>query len=227
MTTALLTEVDARSLLGRLEAAFVDGHLHAWAQWRRFQALCDAADATDLYLPLTATTRANFLNNHCVERVVTLLEPLLDPAAVRVTDAAGFTCVLVMDGKRAALVRFKLLDRDLRTRNVATGRQLNFDRQEWDSELLIELEIPGAVEPTGITCGYVLAKDETAIESIYLICKQNGTTEWAYSIHGERKDVVVDIPLPDAPPRTARVVSKRARRKSSDEKKGAESDGEA
>jgi len=213
MTAPLLTDAQAKELLHDVERPFVAGHLHAWQQWQRLRSVCAEADAADLLVPLSATTRANFLNNHCVARVVEELGPLLDPLKVRVIDVHGFLCVLVMDGDRAALVRFKFLGPDLLPRNVATGQQRSVDRQEWDPDLLTELNLPGTVPPTWLFCGYRLTEDETAIATVHLLCKQNGSLEWNYLIHGDEgaSGVVVDFPLPGSPPRTSRIVSKRKR----------------
>lgn len=213
MTAPLLTEDEARELLRDVERPFVAGHLHAWQQWERLRAVCTGAEAADLLLPLSATTRANFLNNHCVAHVVGELGPLLHPLKVKVVDVHGFLCILVMEDDRAALVRFKFLGPDLLPRNVATEQQRSVDRQEWDPDLLTGLDLPGTVRPTWVFCGYRLTEDETAVATIHLLCKQNGSLEWQYIIHGDggTGEVVVDFPLPGSPPRASRVVSKRKR----------------
>lgn len=213
MTAPLLTEAEARELLREVEQPFVAGHLHAWQQWERLRTVCAQADAADLLVPLSATTRANFLNNHCVAHVVEELGPHLDPIRVRVVDVQGLSCILVMDGDRAALVRFKFLGPDLLPRNVATEQQRSVDRQEWDPDLLTALDVPGTVPPTWLVCGYRLTEDETAVAAVHLLCKQNGSLEWTYVIHGSegKSGVVVDFPLPGSPPRISRIVSKRKR----------------
>ncbi len=206
----LLEEAEARDLLGDLEGVFVEGHLHAWRQWQRLQAVCQRGDAADLLVPLTATTRANFLNNHCVANVVNALERQQGPTKARALDLDGINCVLVTDPTRAAVVRFKHLGPDLLPRNVATEQQRRLDRQEWDEDLFADLDLPDITPPTWLVCGYRLTADELNVGSVHLVCAQNRNVEWECVLHGgDGIAAVVNIPLPGSPRRTSRVVSSR------------------
>ncbi len=204
----LLEEAEARNLLGELEGVFVEGHLHAWRQWQRLQDVCQRSDAADLLVPLTATTRANFLNNHCVTNVVNALERRQGPTKARPLDLDGINCVLVTDNTRAAVVRFKHLGPDLLPRNVATEQQRRLDRQEWPVDLFDGLDLPDITPPTWLVCGYRLTADELNVGSVHLVCAQNRNVEWECVLHGgDGIAAVVNIPLPGSPRRTSRVTS--------------------
>lgn len=207
-TRPLLTEDQATPLLATVAPVFVDGHLRAWRQWQELEKVCLAAGRAELLLPLSSTTRANFVNNHCIAAVVDGLEPHLDPDHVRLYDGLGFTTVIVSGDGGSALVRLKLLDGDLRTRNVTTDQQDALDRQEWDEDLLADLG-RGLRPPTVVTCGYQLTDSQDEIKGIWIVCRQNGALYWSYPLYGEGSGAVLDVPLPGAPPRYSRVVSKQ------------------
>lgn len=208
-TWPLLTEAGAKTLLTPLTSAFVDGHLRAWGQWQRLGKICETAGARELIDALTQTTRANIVNNHCVLEVVEALGPYLDAEQVRTYSGFGFTTVIVVGDEGSALVRFKLLDGDLRTRNVTTEQQRALDRQVWDEGLLAELGFDTR-PPTVVTCGYQLNSTQDEIKAVSVVCWQKKALVWSYTIHGEGGSIVADFPFPGMPPRVARVVSKRA-----------------
>jgi hypothetical protein len=71
----LLTADQARELLSEQHDNFAAAHHQAWGQWQALQEVCRNAEAQELLLPLTATTRANIVNNHCVARIQELIRP--------------------------------------------------------------------------------------------------------------------------------------------------------
>ncbi len=220
----LLSEEGARSLLRPFEDAFVRAHLHAWEQWMELDKLCQT-HAPALLIPVTDTTRANFVNNHAAMRIDVELSDVVTESMLKVSEALGFTTVLVMAGQQAALLRLKLLDGDLRWSNVSTERQKMLARQEMYEDLLTELGCEGTVSPTIVTCGYEINDENTAIKSISMVCRHHGHLEWHYEIFGEASGLVADIPLPNMPRPSSRVISKRAERRPTrdNEQRGSES----
>jgi hypothetical protein len=209
MTQPLLSEDDALALLKPVLGSFIDGHLRAWNQWEQLQKVCLDAKAAELTLLLDATTRANIVNNYCIAETVTLIEPLAAPNYIEVSNKLGFAAVIVRQPTRSAFVRFKMLDRDKKYRNVSTERQIRLARQEWEADLLTELGFPGTQAPTVLTCGYTLAKDESGIEGIHLVCQQNSTVCWSAPIWGVGRAVIEDLTLDDMPLRAPVVRSTR------------------
>lgn len=203
----LLTLDKAQALLGDLHDSFAGAHYQAWARWQRLKKLCQDNDAADLMLHLTTTTRANFLNNHCVSLVGDLVKPR---DGVAVTQMNGlFTAVVAQKDNIAAFVRFKALNRDLRPSNVRTNVQKSLTRQEWPENLFDGLGIE--VIPTVLTCGYRLSHDESEISRVYICCHYCSELIWYYVIDdaGEAEGgiEITSLPLPNLPTPKPRIVS--------------------
>ena len=214
MTTPLLSEASALQLLSPVLEHFVAGPQHAWSQLERLRKLCADQDALDLIIPLNETTLAGILNNHCVTRVIQLLGPSIATEPDRfdaVSASNGLTGIRVVGDGQAAFVRFKLLDGDLRSSNVSTGQQLSLDRQEWEPDLLTELGYSPVIAPTLLTCGYQIEADQTGLNAIVLMCRQNGILVWCKCLWGAAVAEVEPVTLDHMPARRARIVSRTAK----------------
>lgn len=209
MSTSLLSADESVSLLQPVLDAFVTGHRRAWQNWERLQKVCADADAAELTLMIDSTTRANIVNNYCIAETVSLIEPLTEPNKIEINTALGFTAVIVRGSDRAALVRFKLLDGELKSGNVSTARQVQLASQEWEPDLLSDLGFPGTHPPTVLTCGYALAVNETSIGGIHLVCWQHKVLCWSHPIWGAKTAEVEDLTLANMPARRAIVRSRR------------------
>ncbi len=208
METTLLTADQARELLAPVHDPFARSHQYAWDQWLRLKDLCVENDAADLILPLTATTRANFVNNHCVSMIQETVSSRDD---FYVTQTGGlFTAVVAAREDIAAFVRFKFLNWKCEPQNVATKVQRALGRQEWPDNLFSELPTAATVVPTVLTCGYRLNLDESDIQGIHICCHYKRQLVWQYDISedGAAGQVIDFPPLPDSPPLQARVTSK-------------------
>ena len=200
----LLTPVDAKELLSDLHRPFASAHLDAWGRWDKLREICLKAEAPELLLPLTATTRANYVNNHCVDLIRT---GVTTSESVSIVEINGLTAVLAHGGGQAAFVRFKLLSRDFAPSNVRTNVQKALSRQEWPENLFHALGI--AFIPTVLTCGYRMAIDQTSISGVYVCCHYRSELLWSYPITdaaGGIGDLEV-LPIPDMPSPRPRIVS--------------------
>jgi hypothetical protein len=206
--TTLLTADQARDLLKPVHRPFAKAHEHAWEQWQELREVCRAAKRESLLLPLSPTTRANFVNNHCVSRIQ---ETVDTGNGISVTQTGGlFTAVLAFREGLAAFVRFKALDVGYTPRNVRTNVQESLSRQEWPENLFSELNVPGAVIPTVLTCGYKLTPDQVDLAGVHICCHYKRELLWHYEIGeaGAAANVIEFPPLPDLPRPQARIVSR-------------------
>lgn len=203
--TEILSMDEAQALLKPLHDSFAGAHLRAWAKWQKLRQICADNDAAELLLPLSGTTRANYVNNHCVSLVKELVEP---GDGVLVTPMHGlFTAVMAWREEISALVRFKSLNKDFRPSNVRTNVQRSLTKQEWPGNLLSGFELPTI--PTVLTCGYRLTLDESEVLGVYVCCHYRNDLVWYYDLDdaGEMGGGVENLPLPNTPTPKPRIVS--------------------
>lgn len=85
--------------------------------------------------------------------------------------------LMVFLGHGTVKLRFKKLDRQLRSRNICTERQLRLQLQ-LDAPMM-----PGMPNPTVLTVGYVLDTTETLIRRIAAVCQRAGGVEYVIELH--------------------------------------------
>ena len=126
-----------------------------------------------LKLTLSATTRANFINDrmcfHIRDKMVNL--PGIDFIKRR------RRLHLVIIGEKEALeVKFKKLDDNRRPSNICTNESQEYMHQ-------VQLEFPGMLHPiTNIVAGYQLNTTRTGIRGIFVVCPLGSQNKWEIGI---------------------------------------------
>jgi hypothetical protein len=120
----------------------------AWDMW-------DAHLRTNFSLP-SKTLRANVMHGLMVEQARKIFGN--NPKAVIIEKDHRFLVEL----NHSVLIRFKLLDDDLMTRNYPTQLTIDYDRQ---------LDIPGFPKSIRVTAGYQIVKCEDGIRALLVYSK--------------------------------------------------------
>jgi hypothetical protein len=183
---AIIPEIQAKELLkpyfDRLFLCVKD----AWEAWEKLGRV-----APELKKPLDSTARANYLWNHIKSNVRRRFK---DVRGVTIIEK-GRTFVLSIDG--VALLRFKKVDGQFRTRNVPTVRQLELQMQ-LKSQMV---ELPGLPpEATWLTCGYLLDPFETTIETYVITCFVGSDRKYVIPFGGGEASIEKMQPAPSPVP---------------------------
>lgn len=201
----ILTDQQAQLLCEPIHDRLVQAHHHGWQQWNDLRTVCEKDKRLDLLATLSSTTRANFVNNHSVGKIVELVPSESSARIISVNKLVG---VLVTGQKQAAFVRLKALNRNLKPENVRTNLQSSLGKQQWPEDLFVEIDTPAV--PTVITAGYKLSHDESEIFGVYMCCHSFGQLRWSYRIDssqaGGSGDTVPTLPIPDGDQPEAKVV---------------------
>jgi hypothetical protein len=171
----------AKSQLSGLEPDLIEAHLAAAGRWRSL-----LKDRPDLSLPLDATTRANFINDHIGAEIAQRFD---DRTGASLNDALGFQVLVVGDW---IILRFKFVGNGAPS-NYPTEQQEALARQSYTHEMMEALGIESTLfaPPTMLTCGYSLDGDQLSRVEIRRDCK--GHLPWSYDIFGGE---AVAEPLP-------------------------------
>jgi hypothetical protein len=91
------------------------------------------------------------------------------------------TFVILVSGK--IYIRFKKMDGEMKSSNIRTERVESFYTQT--------LTLPGYVELTCLTAGYILDVTETFIRNIYLTLQLNETVIWSIDLFGDSEQTTM------------------------------------
>jgi len=147
--------VEQQEVIDVLGDRFIPIREAIWQGWAEWLDMSDRHRAA-----LTRRARSDVVHDFIVEHAATLLP-----------DAAIFDCAqlkLFVFQSRFAL-RFKKLDRRLRTSNQPTGQVTDFRRQQ-------PIQMVPAVH--NLEAGYVLDKAGQDIESLHLVCPNGPGVYW-------------------------------------------------
>ncbi|MEI2704073.1 MAG: hypothetical protein V9E89_02170 [Ilumatobacteraceae bacterium] len=200
--TPLLTFDNARELTLPFHDAWVQAHLESWALWSK-----QLTENSEFVKALTPGDRYLILHRHVTDRAARYLE-----GRVTSTDKLDFFAQIV---RGQALVRFKHLDTDLKTRNYPTDQQKHLDQQAYTDRLVKQLALEGVEGlPTVVTCGYTLNPAEDGISRIVLTCR-NPRLLWCISLYDSEAGTGggdLDVPsFPSMPPAPPRIISTRTK----------------
>jgi hypothetical protein len=126
-----------------------------------------------LRLTLSATTRANFINDRMCYHVRNKMDQI---SGIDFVKRRGRTHLIILGVKDALEVKFKKLDYNRRPRNVPTAEASEFLEQ-------VQLEFPGMLHPiTNLVAGYQLNATRTGIKGIFVVCPLGSHNHWEIEI---------------------------------------------
>jgi len=95
----------------------------------------------------------------------------------------GFFAQVLPGTNGDALVRFKLLDEDMRTSNHDSDQQDALDMHQYSEEAMGVLSLNGiSAPPTLLTCGYQLKADESGISRVLIVCHYKRDVVYYYDV---------------------------------------------
>ena len=138
-------------------------------------------------LTLSATTRANFINDRMCYHARDNMSQMNGIDFVR---RRGRWHLIIFGKEEILEVKFKKLDYNRRPYNVYTSESQKFlDQVPLDQ---VQLEFPGMLHPiTNIVAGYQLNTTRTGIRGIFVVCPYGSQNKWE-----------VDIPITAVAPAT-------------------------
>lgn len=126
-----------------------------------------------LRLSLSATTRANFINDRMCYHVRTKMDKM---SGIDFVKRRGRLHLVILGAKDALEVKFKKLDYNRRPRNIPTTEASEFLEQ-------VQLEFPGMLHPiTNLVAGYQLNATRTGIKGIFVVCPLGSHNSWEIAI---------------------------------------------
>jgi hypothetical protein len=174
----LLTIVEAQSRLEALQAdVLVAPRKLAVEKWNEMEQ-----EDPDFALDMEATERANIIHGLTRSRVRKALATV-DASAAHELTSLGFFAVAFGDD---LIVRYKFVGNG-EPSNVATNRQKELAKHEFDDKLMGKLALEGVPNPPTIaTCGYTL-DFSGKLETVSVRCDHSGNTLWQYTVWGDDK----------------------------------------
>ena len=168
--------------------------LEPWALWRQ-QFTTNAAFVT----PFSKKSRASVINDHIWDAVK---RQFINVEGARWSEDSGLRLLYIRD---RIMIRFKKLDKRLRSRNVRTRQQ---------HELQQQFPIDGLLPIPNLVMGYVVDTLETEIATLAVTYSINNSVKWHMPVSVE--DVTVEL-LPfdvsiEEPQRQRRVTPKKVDR---------------
>jgi hypothetical protein len=194
----MLSESNASILTAPHHRLWLDAHRYAENEW--WGVFRKKAPRT--FAELSSLTRANFIHDKVRAYIIGL------GIGLSVSDSMGFFAQIVSDTTGSALVRFKLLDNQLQPSYHASEQQDRMDRHEFTHEQLSLMGIPAP--PTPLTCGYQVAKDESSIQRVVVVCHYNREYQYDYDLSTGTSTEVLSLPTLGQPERS-RVLSRRSK----------------
>jgi hypothetical protein len=184
------------SRLGKALPALTSCIARAWARYGEYPA--------ELRMAHSSRSRASLIHDHAIDfaRQHFDVHPGSQCQEIRKLFLVYFDAGIV--------VRFKKLDEKFRVSNIHTQQCMKF---------MDQLPLPSFGETINLHVGYRLNRLQTDLEGIYLACP-NGPTTNAWVMHigntasgDDALSLVPHLPIPPAPPATAKKVVKFAPRK--------------
>ncbi len=130
------------------------------------------------FLALGQLSRANFLHDQVVRRI-----SVQGAATLQSTIGLGFFAQVLPGDCGDALVRFKLLNDELRTSNHDSDQQDALDLHEYSEEAMGVLSLSGiSGPPTLLTCGYQVKADESGISRVLIVCHYKRDLVYYYDV---------------------------------------------
>lgn len=137
---------------------------------------------TSLKLTLSATTRANFINDRMCFHI---RDKMGNMSGIAFIKRRGRWHLVIIGKEEALEVKFKKLDDNRRPSNICTNESQEFMSQ-------VQLEFPGMLHPiTNIVAGYQLNTLRTGIKGIFVVCPYGSLNKWE-----------IDIPITAVAPAT-------------------------
>lgn len=189
-----VSQSEAESLIKPHYQLLLGCYKDAWSQWQRLEA-----EEPDL----GARTRATYLSDR-IWYLVKLRFQGVD--GVRVFENTTIR-VLIIDER--LMIRFKKLDKRLRSKNVQTKQQVLW---------VLQLPIPDIPDMPRLTFGYVLNRLQTDIERFAVTMPKGKSVAWWLDVVLDEGDsVVTPFAMPvEEPKRTRTVKPKTVDRKADD-----------
>jgi hypothetical protein len=200
--SSLLSQERAQAITKPYHSLWREAHAKAEKQWWQTLRQSDPKGFVDLGATARATVMHDWITGH-IERS--------GGSSVVTSTRLGFFVQLVSGSKGTALVRFKLLDRQMRTRNHISDQQDILDVHQLTPPMMGQLSLDGLEEQTTLlTCGYQLTQDETSISRVLMVCHlQRQVAYWYDVVNGAGQEVLALPRL--APPPQSHVRSRRSK----------------
>lgn len=191
----LISRGEAESLFTPYFPALADCLLTGWGAWETIRGTAEGRT-------LGKSARARIVWDHATARAEALFGPVDHIGKGRRHG------LLVLDFTRA-LLRFKKLDNQLKTRGIPTGQQVLLANQ---GQTVVPEQLMFWPRGPMVVAGYVLNRVESGIERLVLVLARRGEVLWDIDIPAAR--VVEMVPVPIEEPAAATV---RSTRRSSEE----------
>jgi hypothetical protein len=126
-----------------------------------------------LKLTLSATTRANFINDRMCFHIH---ERMGHMSGIDFVKRRGRLHLVIIGEEEALEVKFKKLDDNRRPSNIRSHASQDFMNQ-------VQLEFPGMLHPiTNVVAGYQLNTIRTGITGIFIVCPYGSQNKWEIEI---------------------------------------------
>jgi hypothetical protein len=177
----------------------------AWTAWEEFQKV-----APDLWMPLRARTRANFIYDHIVHRATEKFDNQESKSkGIGLEEKRGFLLIHIANKLTIRFKKFR--GKKWQVSNVQTMQQVLFS---------LQLDIPGLPKSTRVVVGYKLNELQTAIDQLAITCRSGEQLEWVIEIPDASAGNVISItPQTPVAPTPADVVAQNVKPKAKKEKK--------
>jgi hypothetical protein len=177
----LLTHDEAFEVLDPHLPAIARCPEHAWMQWEILRSTSPA-----LFAPLSKRTRATFVYDHTIAQA--RREFPGTGGGPRLIEGRGGLTMLEIDGRLR--LRFKRMRPNLTTSSIMTAQQ---------TQLHLQLPLPGLGGATNATVGYMTDITETGIERKAIVCRRDAAVLWVIEIAPEADASARPIRTPDTP----------------------------
>lgn len=187
---SIITPELAKTLLEVITSAFADYNNKVDAQAR---AVC------------TATTRANFVNDHMIFHARDKMEKFAP--YVRFVLRRGRTHLVIGPEGNLVEVKMKKLDRNRRPSNIPTN-----EAKDYQNQVVHQLELPDMPSPiANLIAGYRLNSEKTGIGAVYIVYPQGSHNKWEWKLEFETQPATITpAPQPvESSPKPKAVVPKK------------------
>lgn len=184
------TQDDAEQLLEPFKPVLFGAFTGAFSDWSSL--LQRAPEET---AGLTKFVRTRYLHDRVVNRLQR--EELRGSVpGLRVRQINGLQVAVLHD---SLMLKFKKLDRNLRSRNIQTGQTVAFNNQ-------VPLVTDGGGLLTNATGGYVLDRGAAELSKLVVVCWDGPSRLWRVDLDAGKADgVMVELPAQPYTPPTRRT----------------------